>query len=176
VLNLSNPEYYIAELAVLLAGYPEWAGEAALNWIKDVLKYPTTRAELKPLLEDQVRYVKPSASEEPSQFVGRTFQGRPVDELTWMGVPLTARQKQQLLDRESYDNSVRSDPTRPTYQELQAKYGKAFGVTDAKTETAEQTNARWAGQTKSWEEIGQFYRDNPERWRELVREREAGLK
>jgi len=176
VLNLANPEYYIAEIAVLLAGYPQWAGEAALEAIKDILKYPTTRAELKPLLEDQVRYARTSAGEQTSEFAGRTFGGRPVDDLTWLVVPLTARQKQQLLDCEAYDNSIRSDPTRPTYEELKKKHGADFGIGKGVKETPAQTSARWATQTKSWDEIKQFYEKHPDRWHNLIKPREAGLK
>jgi len=173
---LANPEVYLLELAVLFAGYPLWAGTAVIEQAKDAFKYPPVRAELRPLLEEQVRYVKAAAPETTSEFAGRTFQGRPVDELTWMGVPLTARQKQQLLDREAQRNSVRSDPTRPTYEELKQRYGRNFGVGKDVTETPEQTSARWASQTKSWDEIKQFYEKNPERWQALIKPREAGLK
>ena len=57
-LNLASPEVYLLELAVLFAGYPWWAGAGAIEVAKDTFKFPPTRAELRPLLEDQVRYVR----------------------------------------------------------------------------------------------------------------------
>src|SRR5215472_2397899 len=175
-LNLASPEVYLLELALLFCGYPLWAGEAVIEQAKDSFKYPPTRSELKPLLEEQVRYLQAAAPEQTSEFAGRTYRGRPVDELTWMGVPLTARQKQQLLDREAYDNSIRSDPTRPTYEELKKKHGADFGIGKGVKETPAQTSARWATQTKSWDEIKQFYEKHPDRWHNLIKPREAGLK
>jgi hypothetical protein len=55
---LASPEVYLLELAVLFAGYPWWAGAGAIEVAKDTFKFPPTRAELRPLLEDQVRYVR----------------------------------------------------------------------------------------------------------------------
>lgn len=54
-LNLHDPEIYITELCTVLTGYPLWAGEKAIEQAKDTIRFPATRAELKPLLEDQVR-------------------------------------------------------------------------------------------------------------------------
>lgn len=57
-LNLHDPEIYIADLCGLLCGYPLWAGQSAIEKIKDTNKFPATRAEIKPLLEDNVRIPK----------------------------------------------------------------------------------------------------------------------
>lgn len=57
-LNLHDPEIYIADLCGLLCGYPLWAGQSAIEKIKDTNKFPATRAEIKPLLEDHVRIPK----------------------------------------------------------------------------------------------------------------------
>jgi len=113
---------------------------------------------------------------ETSEFAGKTYKGTPVQDLRWNGHPLTSRQIQQLLDREAFDNSVRSDPDRPTYEELQAKYGKTFGLGVTATETPEQINARWAKQAPSWEQVKEFYEANPDRWQRLVKPREPGMR
>lgn len=57
-LNLHDPEIYIADLCGLLCGYPLWAGESAIEKIKDTNKFPATRAEIKPLLEDNIKIPK----------------------------------------------------------------------------------------------------------------------
>lgn len=57
-LNLHDPEIYITDLCALLCGYPLWVGEKAIEKIKDTNKFPATRAEIKPLLEDHVRLPK----------------------------------------------------------------------------------------------------------------------
>lgn len=54
-LNLTNPKPYLAQLAELLCGYPKWAGEAAVSFAGDNCRYPPNRAELRGILEDQVR-------------------------------------------------------------------------------------------------------------------------
>lgn len=48
----------MADLCSLLCGYPLWAAENAIERVKDTIKFPATRAEIKPLLEDQVRVPK----------------------------------------------------------------------------------------------------------------------
>lgn len=57
-LNLHDPEIYIADLCGLLCGYPLWAGQGAIEKIKDTNKFPATRAEIKPLLDEHVRIPK----------------------------------------------------------------------------------------------------------------------
>lgn len=57
-LNLHDPEIYIADLCALLCGYPLWAGENAVDKIKDTNKFPAVRAEIKPLLDESVRIPK----------------------------------------------------------------------------------------------------------------------
>lgn len=54
-LNLHDPEIYIADLCALLCGYPLWVGEESIEKIKDTIKFPATRAEIKPLLEANVK-------------------------------------------------------------------------------------------------------------------------
>lgn len=57
-LNLHDPEIYIADLCQLLCGYPLWAGENSIEQVKNTIKFPATRAEIKPLLDDHVRLPK----------------------------------------------------------------------------------------------------------------------
>jgi hypothetical protein len=52
---LSDPEVYIAEVVALLCGYPLWAGERAINRVSETVKFIPSKAEIKPVLEDQVR-------------------------------------------------------------------------------------------------------------------------
>lgn len=54
-LNLHDPEIYIADLCALLCGYPLWASQRAIEKVKDTIKFPATRAEIKPLLEENVK-------------------------------------------------------------------------------------------------------------------------
>jgi hypothetical protein len=182
--DANDAETYVAAITLVLAQYPDnliaevTDPRSGIQTCEKFAAFMPNAGELKVYCEQVAsspRY-KAAAASETSEFAGRTFQGRPVDELTWMGVPLTPRQKQQLLDREAYDNSIRSDPTRPTYEELKRRYGRNFGVGKDVTETPEQINARWATQTKSWDEIKQFYEKNPDRWNNLIKPREAGLK
>jgi len=144
VVNLTNPDVYMAEVCALFAGYPWWAGLAVLDAAKFAFKFPPALAELRPLLEDQVRYVRHAAEFRKGN---------------WDALLTQPREK------------------RPTYDELKAKYGENWGIDQGtKKETVEQTNARWASQVQSWDEIKQFYEKNPERWNNLIRPREAGLK
>lgn len=122
-------------------GYPLWAGSGAIRDAMDHNKFPPARAELKAVLDDQVRYVRRAAQLEQQ----RQVQLEPPREL------------------------------RPSYAELQARYGPTFGLGEP-TESPEQTNARWAAQTKSWDEIKAHYEADPERWAALTREREDGLR
>lgn len=57
-LNLHDPEVYVADLCTLLCNYPLWVGEKAIQKVKETIKFPTTQAELKPLLDDHVRLPK----------------------------------------------------------------------------------------------------------------------
>jgi hypothetical protein len=57
-LNLHDPEIYIADLCTLLCGYPLWAGEKAIEKVKELSEWPATRAKIKPLLDDHVRLPK----------------------------------------------------------------------------------------------------------------------
>lgn len=57
-LNLHDPEIYIADLCALLCGYPLWAGEKAIEKVKELSEWPATRAKIKPLLDDHVRLPK----------------------------------------------------------------------------------------------------------------------
>lgn len=57
-LNLHDPEVYVADLCTLLCNYPMWAGEQAIQKVKETIKFPTTHAEIKPLLDDYVRLPK----------------------------------------------------------------------------------------------------------------------
>lgn len=54
-LNLHDPQIYVADLCTLLCGYPLWASEKAISAVQDTLKWPATRADLKPVLEEKVR-------------------------------------------------------------------------------------------------------------------------
>lgn len=60
-LNLTNPKPYLAQLAALLCDYPKWAGEGAITSAMDNRKYPPNRAELRALLEEQVRSARYAA-------------------------------------------------------------------------------------------------------------------
>jgi hypothetical protein len=104
---------------------------------------------------------------ETTEFAGKTYKGRPVESLTLNGHPLNARQIKQLLDREAFENEVRH--ARPTYDELKAVYGENWGIAPPakKPET-------W--KSPSWDEVAEFYKNNPERWQRLVRERDPGLR
>jgi len=57
-LNLHDPEVYIADLCSLLCGYPLWAGQQAIQTVKETIKFPATQAEIKPLLDEHVRLPK----------------------------------------------------------------------------------------------------------------------
>ena len=104
-----------------------------------------------------------------ASFQGRTYQGTPVEVSTWNGHPLTSRQIQQLLDREAFENEKRDRSSRKSYDELKARYGENWGIAQPakKPET-------W--KSPSWDEVAEFYKNNPERWQRLVRERDPGLR
>jgi len=111
-LNLHDPEIYIADLCTLLCGYPLWAGENAVQTIKETIKFPTTHAEIKPLLDEQVRMPK--------------FMER------W------EREAREQLERRSEPEPLAiegpEEPPRLTYAELRAKYdgpnGEPWGISN----------------------------------------------
>lgn len=98
-LNLHDPEGYVADIVSLLTGYPFWAGERAVDKIKDTSKFVPTRAEIKPLLEEQVRI--PRYAEEWDRGAQETTAAR-----------LEGPAKER----------------RETYEELKACYGENWGI------------------------------------------------
>lgn len=60
-LNLHDPEIYITDLCALLCGYPLWAAEQSIEKVKDTIKFPATRAEIKPVLESHVKVFRYAA-------------------------------------------------------------------------------------------------------------------
>lgn len=214
-------DFWGSAFCVVLTGYPFWAGEAAIRQVVETCKYLPTIAEIKPFLEEQVRYLRDAWNAAP-QFKGRSFKGTPVEDLRWRSKwddrlhPLTEREIRQLLEREAFD---RIHPPPPKLDDVKSpgcfanlfvpdnharyaslvewsktsdqrlwKLGRSsdgrsgiwvsLGVWEGgKTrETPEQTNARWAAQVPSWDEIKAHYEANPEHWQALTREREDGLR
>jgi len=108
-LNLHDPEIYIADLCGLLCGYPLWAGERAIEKIKDTNKFPATRAEIKPLLEDNVRIPKFAQEWE-------------------------SRANEQIADRSRLAIEGPAPAPKLSYEELRAKYdgpnGEKWGLDD----------------------------------------------
>jgi hypothetical protein len=106
-LNLHDPEIYIADLCALLCGYPLWAGQNAIEEIKDTNKFPATRAEIRPLLDEQVRIPK---------FVRDWEQQAQV----------------QIASRHTLAIEGPAAPPRLTYEQLRAKYdgpnGEKWGI------------------------------------------------
>jgi hypothetical protein len=102
-LNLHDPEIYIADLCVVLTGYPGWAGRAALEQAKDRIRYPACRAELRPLLEDQVAFWHRQAR------LRRERRAAAVPRLT--GPPRPTREELKALYGENW--GLHPDPPRP---------------------------------------------------------------
>jgi len=107
-LNLHDPEIYITDLCTLLCGYPLWAGEKAIAKVKETIKFPTTHAEIKPLLDEHVRLPKYAAEWERN-----------------------ARAQLEETERLAIEGPKQR---RLTYDELRAKYdgpnGEPWGIVD----------------------------------------------
>ena len=58
VLNLHDPQGYLATLIALLMQYPLWAGQAATTAARRASEFPPSEAVLYPLLEEQVRTLR----------------------------------------------------------------------------------------------------------------------
>lgn len=101
-LNLHDPEVYIANLVTLLLDYPRWAGEKAIIKVKRETKFLPTEAELYPALEDQV------------------------------AVHRRARAWEQNASAMLDERKLLAGPVVPrlTYDELKAKYGENWGITN----------------------------------------------
>ncbi len=109
-LSLHDPEIYIADLCGLLCGYPLWAGQSAIEKIKDTNKFPATRAEIKPLLDDHVRIPKFAQEWERDA-------------------------RAQIADRATLAIEGPAAPPRLTYEEMRAKYdgpnGEKWGIANS---------------------------------------------
>ncbi len=129
-LHLHDPEIYIADLCGLLCGYPLWAGESAIDKIKDTNKFPATRAEIKPLLDDNVRIPKFAEHWE-------------------------AQARLQIADTARSAISGPPPAQRLTYEELRAKYdgpnGEKWGIEGQRRAHVTPSQAR----AKLIEQIGQ---------------------
>jgi len=104
----TDPEVYVASLISLLTGYPLWAGQRAIEKTLDTSKFLPTRAEIKPLLEDQVRVHRDAAMWE------------------------AAAQRQAIAAQRAPVARIAGPPPapRPTYDELRAKHGPNWGIRD----------------------------------------------
>ena len=179
--DANDPDVYVTAAAAVLSHFPEDLIIEATSpdqgmQVLQFKKFPPNVGEIRSycdalLLSPRYR----ARTEALAGFQGKTYKGTPVQDLRWNGHPLTSRQIEQLLDREAFENEER-DPSKPTYEQLQAKYGKTFGLGVTATETPEQTSARWAKQAPSWEQVKEFYEANPDRWQRLVKPREPGLR
>lgn len=104
-LNLHNPEVYVAELCSLLISYPLWAGESAISTLKHTVKFPAMLAEAKPLLDEEVRIARRVQDMEEAARI-------------------------QLARRNALRLEGPAKPPRPSLDELKAKYGPDWGITD----------------------------------------------
>lgn len=108
-LNLHDPEIYVADLCGLLCGYPLWAGQSAIEKIKDTNKFPATRAEIKPLLDEHVRIPKYAQEWE-------------------------AQARSQIADRSRLAIEGPAAAPKLTYEEMRAKYdgpnGEKWGISN----------------------------------------------
>jgi len=103
-VNLHDPEVYIAEVIGLLVGYPFWAGERAIAAVrKESPDFIPSVGKLQPHLESEVRVHRYAAEwEEGAQRARLEAQKQ-------IAGPVTPR---------------------PTYEELKAKYGPNWGISN----------------------------------------------
>jgi hypothetical protein len=102
VLNAHDPETYIANLVALFTGYPLWAGERALGPIKSAApEWPPAEGKARKILEEQVS---------AHRFAAEFQRGA----------------REHLHARLE---GPKPEP-RPTYEELKAKYGPNWGITN----------------------------------------------
>lgn len=102
-LSLHDPETYITAVTALFRGYPFWAGEAVVRKVASESKFVPTLAEIRPHLEAEVRSYRYAQEWE-------------------RGARQTLIEGQKRI----------SGPVtpRPTYDELKAKYGDNWGITN----------------------------------------------
>jgi len=107
----TDPEVYVASLISLLTGYPLWAGQRAIEKTIDTSKFLPTRADLKPLIEDEVRVHRYAAE----------WDRHAEAQIAAQAVPLIAGPPPK---------------PRPTYDELKEKYGPNWGLKGAEVDRA----------------------------------------
>jgi hypothetical protein len=93
----------MASVVTLLSGYPLWAGRNAIRTVVTTSKFVPTLAEIKPLLESEVR---------THRYAAQWEQGA---------------QQAMLEGQKQITGPV---TPRPTYDELKAKYGENWGITN----------------------------------------------
>lgn len=115
----TDPEVYVASLISLLLGYPLWAGQRAIEKTLDTSKFLPTRADLKPILEDEVRVHRYAAEWEAN-----------------------AQRLANTRAREVPKIAAPPPTPRPTYGELKAKHGENWGIRDPGARATQMTRAQ----------------------------------
>jgi hypothetical protein len=118
-LNLHDPKIYMANLTALMAQYPLWVGERAIVEVRRATEYLPTEKIVREALEGQISAHRFAAE--------------------WnKGAALIADDRKRL-----------AAPARPSYDDLKAKHGPAWGVrnpdeaTKPKPPTLEEVRAKY---------------------------------